>query len=271
KVTVTFVLIILALLLSGVPGTARAAEEVDVMVNNKNSFTITLTFVGLNIYQFELAPGKTTIQIERGDYTHSYYGCGQLNFQDFTAKLKNNEIVVENCNNPPGKAADPAENERMLSIRNHTATTFPITLIGLESNKDYVFTLYPGNNKLYVARGNYSYSYYACSALHYGTVNVPGRGAEMEITTCSSNQNGDSLTANLTEFKVKNNTEDTVILQLNGIIDYLFTVTGSGEYLTVEKGYYQYTQWACGTTYDGVIQVTPNNVILRTPFCKGSN
>ena len=267
KVTVLFVILLLALLLGSIPGTARAADVVDVQVNNKNSFTITLTFVGLKIYQFDLAPGKTTIQIERGDYTHSYYGCGKLNFQDFTAKLKNNEIVIENCNQP-ASIPDPGENERMLSIRNHTSTSFPITLIGLESNKDYVFTLYPGNNKLYVARGNYSYSYYACSALHYGTVNVPGRGAEMEIATCSSNLNGSALTANLTSFKVKNNTGDTVILQLNGIVDYLFTVTGSGENLTVEKGYYQYTLWACGTSYDGVIQVTPNNVILRTPFCK---
>jgi hypothetical protein len=241
-----------------------------VLVHNKNPFTITLTFVGFNIRQFELDPGKTTIQVEPGAYTTSYYGCGKLNFLSYTVKSKNNQLDIEYCENA-GSAASTDEKTVQLSIRNHTSTTFPIYLHGLESNRDYDYTLYPGNNKLAVVKGLYTYSYYACSAVHYGTVNVPGKGAEMQVTTCSSSSNGDGITANLTSFKVKNNTGDTVIVVLNGIVDYLFTVSASGQDLTVEKGYYQYTLYACGTTYDGVIQVTPNNVILRTPYCSKSS
>ena len=270
QMSITLSILVLVLLMSAINGSARAADTVDVLVHNKNPFTITLTFVGLEIYQFELAPGKTTVQVEPGAYTTSYYGCGGLNFQDYTVKSKNNELDIEHCENPAA-AASASENTVLLSIRNYTSTAFPIYLHGLESNKDYDYTLVPGNNKLYVAKGLYYYSYYACSALHYGTVNVPGRGAEMSVSTCSSSQNGAGVTANLTPFKVKNNTGGTVILVLNGIVDYLFTVTGSGENLTVEKGYYQYTLYACGTTYDGVIQVTPNNVILRTPYCSKSS
>jgi hypothetical protein len=267
RTSLTLSVLVLILLVSTFSGSARAAEAVDVLIHNKNPFTITLTFVGLKIYQFELAPGKTTVQVDQGAYTTSYYGCGGLNFQDYTVKPKDNELDIAHCEGSSSGVSSPGGNTVLLSIRNHTFTSFPIYLHGLESNQDYDYTLKPGNNKIYVAKGLYSYSYYACSGIHYGTVNVPGRGAEMQVSTCSSNLNGDGITDNLTPFKVKNNTGDTVILVLNGIVDYLFTVTGSGQDLTVEKGYYQYTLYACGTTYDGVIQVTPNNVILRTPYC----
>lgn len=263
--------LVLVLLLSGMHGSARAADEVDVLIHNKNPITITLTFVGQEIRQFQLAPGKTTVQLAPGSYSHSYYGCGQLNFGSFTVKSKDNQLDIAHCESPSGGASQPGEDTVILAIRNHTFTSFPIYLHGLTNNTDYDYTLQPGNNKLHVLKGTYTYSYYACSAVQYGTVNVPGKGAEMQITNCSSSLNGAGITDNLTSFKVKNNTGDTVILVLNGIVDYLFTVKGSGQDLVVEKGYYQYTLYACGTTYDGVIQVTPNNVVLRTPYCSKSS
>ena len=159
----------------------------------------------------------------------------------------------------------------MLSVRNRTYTSFPITLIGLDSNKDYFFSLVPGNNKLYVLPGKYSFSYYACSTLHYGTVNVGSQGGNLDISSCSSGTNGAVITNILATLKLKNNTGDTVLLQLNGNLDYLFAVKGGGAYLTAEKGFYQYTLWACGTTYDGVIQVGPEGVILRTPYCSNTS
>ena len=110
----------------------------------------------------------------------------------------------------------------------------------------------------------------ACSGLHYGTVRVTPRGGTLDITSCASNTNGGAITNNLGTFKLKNNTGGTVLLQLDGYLDYLFAVTDGGEFLTAEKGYYAYTLWACGTTFDGVIQVGPEGAILRTPFCKGS-
>jgi len=182
---------------------------------------------------------------------------------------KETEFRIKNCAEPD--LPEIAPNSKKLTVGNQTFTSFPITLIGLESNKDYFFTLVPGNNKLYMAQGLYGYSYFACSELHYGTVRVTARGGSLIITPCSSNSNGAGVTNNLGTFKVKNNTGDTVLVQLDGYLDYLFAVTGGGAYLTAEKGYYAYTLWACGTTFDGVIQVGPEGVILRTPFCSNTS
>jgi len=267
RTSITLSVLILILLFGTIHGSANAADQVEVLIHNKNPIAITLSFVGLTVHQFVLAPGKTTVQLEPGTYTHSYYGCGKLNFGTFTVKSKDNEVDIEHCETP-NAASKAGEDTVVLAIRNHTSTTFPIFLHGVENNTDYDVTLYPGNNKVHVLKDLYIYSYFACSAVHYGTVNVPGLGAEMQVSTCSSSLNGGGITDNLTSFKVKNNTGDDVTLVLNGIVDYLFNVSGNGVDLTVEKGYYQYTLYACGTTFDGVIQVTPNNVILRTPFCE---
>lgn len=349
KIAMTFGILIVLAMLAGVFAPALAATEYDVVVNNKNPYTIELTFVGLKVYQFDLAPGKTTIQLERGSYRHSYYGCGQLNFGDFTVKLRDNDLVIANCNQSSGTSSKPADDEgvftiinrstkplsvslvgqfnfvldaqlgktehvvkrgtyqlsyydcgklnietvkitketeyridnctapkeptidpraRVLFVKNQTYTSFPIYLIGLDTNKDYEFTLAAGSNKLYVLPGTYRYSYYACSALHYGNVKVTLRGADMKIPDCSSSANGDAQTANLGSIKIKNNTNGLLYVQLNGQFNYLFSVLGSSGTFTAEKGYYVYTLYGCGRTFKGEVVIGQNESFLKTPICK---
>ena len=352
--SIIFALIAISLLFVFSAPSVSAATEYPVTVNNKNNITIQLTFVGLKVYQFNLPPGKTTINLERGPYRHSYYGCGQLNFDTYTVKLKNNEITVENCNKgggtvsttnpnetvfsvrsrsnkdvvvtllgqetyqftvpafskseivvlkgpyqlsyyecglvnvstirikkdteftiknctePPGPDAVDA-NAKLLLIHNDTFQSFTMFLHGLDNNADYDVEVKPGINRVYVLKGNYYFSFFACSSLHYGTFNVNNRGAEMDIGSCGSQLNGQPVTNSLAQFKVKNNTGDNLIVQLNGQVDYLFVITNGGDVLTAEKGFYQYTLWACGTTFDGVIKVGPPGQIIRSPFCSNTS
>ncbi len=354
KFSLLLALIAIGLLLAFSAPSVSAGTEYPVTINNKNNITIQLTFVGLKVYQFNLPPGKTTVNLERGPYQHSYYGCGQLNFDTYTVKLKDNEITVENCNKgggtvsttnpnetvfsvrsrsnkdvtvtllgqetyqftvpafskteivvvkgpyqlsyyecgklnietvrikrdseytikncqePPGpEAIDP--NTKLLLIHNDTFQNFTIFLHGLNNNADYDVEVRPGVNRIYVQKGSYYFSYFACSRLHYGTFQVTARGAEMDIGSCGSILNGQAQTNSLAQFKVKNNTGDTLIVQLNGQIDYLFVITNGGEVLTAEKGFYQYTLWGCGTKFDGVIKVGPPGQIIRSPFCSNTS
>jgi len=350
QVAIFIGIIALAMTFSLFTGSTRAAgTEVPVEVKNNNPSTILVTFVGLQVRQFQLAPGKNTIELEPGPYQHSYYGCGKLNFGNYTVKAKNNEFTIENCNNSGGTVSTSNPNETVFTVRsrssktitlslvgqinyqfsvpafgktevvvvkgvyqlsyydcgkvnvetyrvkkdseyvikncsepekeevdpdaellkvtNNTYQTFTMYLFGVSTNKDYEFTIYPGPNKLYVRKGTYSYSYFACSNLIYGTVNVTSRGGEMYIYSCSSQGNGQAQTNALATFKVKNNTGETIVIQMVGPINYLFTIKGPGANLTVQKGFYQYTMWACGTTIDGVIQITPTGRIIRSPYC----
>ena len=192
KSVIALCILVLAVLLAGVNLPVRAATEYDVDVNNKNTFTITLTFVGPEILQFDLAPGKTTIQLEAGPWQHSYYGCGQLNFGNYTVKTKDNVIEIESCASSGSGAVDP--NAKLLLVKNKTNTSFPINFVGLENNTDYTFTLSPLGNQLHLLPGLYFYHYYACSGLHTGNVRVKSTGAEMTIESCSTSANGDALT-----------------------------------------------------------------------------
>ncbi len=333
------------------PGLA-AALTYDVEIQNKNPNAIELTFVGLYVHQFEVPPGKSTVQLERGPFQHSYYGCGQLNFGSLVVKLKDNYLEIEDCNKggggpgepdaneslvtiisrsnktlqvillgqdtyvldvPPGKSSyivnkglyqlsyydcgllnvtdnfnarkdtefrikncsEPDEpvtdpDARTVNVRNHTYNTFTMNVFGVDNGNDYNLEVKPGPQKFQLGKGLYSFSYFACGELHFGSLIVNNRGGQIDIYSCSSPLNGQSVTNTLVTFKLKNNSDGTVILQLNGNVDYLFAVQDGGEFLVVEKGFYQYTIWACGTTYEGVINITFQGTILRTPYCSNS-
>lgn len=333
-------------------GLAAGTPTYDVEIKNENPGTITLTFVGLYVRQFNLPPGKTVVQLERGPYQHSYYGCGQLNFGAYTVKLKDNYLTIENCNkgggdpeptNPnevvftiysrshlnlqvslvgqqnyvfevkPGKNVfiavkgqyqlsyydcgllnvetvnikkdyeyrikncqepEPPDDDptlRTVTIRNRTFNTFTMNLFGVDNNRDYNLEIRPGPQKFELAQGTYSFSYFVCGDLHFGTLLVTNRGGEIDIYSCSSSLNGQGISNNLVPLKLKNNTGDTVILQLFGNVDYLFAITNGGEEFIVEKGFYQYTIWACGTTFTGVLNVPAAGAILKTPYCPSNN
>ncbi len=345
----TLGLLIGLIMVGSLAAPAFAATTYNVTVNNKNSHAITLSFVGLKVYQFELDPGKTTIQLEKGVYRHSYYGCGKLNFGDITVKARDNDLLIENCNKSSGTTSTPGTDEgvltlinwsnkalqvslvgqynmvldaqqgktthivkrgtyqlsyydcgklnietikvtkateyridncstpkpptidpraKVLNLKNLTFTSFTIYLIGLDNNTDYEFTLTAGGNLLYVLPGTYRYSYYACSALHIGNVKVTLRGADMKIASCSGSGNGNALTANLGTVRVKNNTFGTLYIQLNGQFNYLFSMFGTGETFTAEKGYYLYTLYGCGRTFTGEVVIGANEAFIKTPICK---
>lgn len=268
KFAVSLGLLVLIILIGGIAGEARAATDYEVLVKNRNSHAITLSFVGLKVYQFDLPPGNTRIQVERGTYTTSYYGCGKLNFEQLTVKPKDNVLDLD-CDapyDPFAAAKDP--NLELLKVRNLAAQTISFLLVGIDNNTDYWFTLTPATNSLYVKPGTYRYSYFACSAYHTGNITVKQfRNTEMGITNCATSANGAANTPNLITFKIKNNTNGDLIVKLNGQFDYLFTVNGPSAYVTAEKGYYTYTLYGCGRTFTGELMVVPNDTILKTPVC----
>lgn len=271
-IPITMSLLVLILLIGGVAGNASAATEYDVTVKNRNSHAITLSFVGLKVYQFDLPPGNTTLQLERGTYTSSYYGCGQLNFEQITVKPKDNVLDLD-CDAPYDPSVDANDPSlKLLFVQNHTGQKIDFLLVGLDNNTDYWFSLVPGSNQLYVKPGTYQFSYFACSTFHRGNITVNQyRGADMDLSTCLTSANGAPITPNMAEFKVKNNTNGVLVIQLQGQYDYLFTVNGASAILTAEKGFYNYTLYGCQKTFTGVLMVGPDDAMIKTPVCTSSS
>ena len=268
KFAMTLGFLIVLIMVAGIAAPAMAATEYDVTVNNKNSHAITLTFVGLKVVQFDLEPGKTTIQLERGVYRHSYYGCGQLNFDDFTVKLKDNEIVIENCNKGGDTTPKPSANEGLFTIINRSNKPLQVSLVG---QYNMVLDAKMGKTEHVVRRGTYQLSYYDCGLLNIESITIT-KETEYRILNCTEPKEP-TIDPRAKMLEIKNLTFNTFTMYVVGLdnnTDYEVTVEPGGNKFYVLPGTYKYSYFTCSSLHYGNVKVTVRGADMKIPSCSSS-
>ena len=264
KFSIAIVLLIVTMMVAGAVAPAFAATEYDVSVRNKNPYTITLTFVGLKVYQFELPPGRTTIQMERGVYRHSYYGCGQLNFGDFTVNPKNNELTIADCN-AYVPLPEPKADEGLFSITNKSNKNLEVSLVG---QYNFVLDADIGKTQHIVKRGTYQLSYYDCGKLNIETIQIT-KETDYKINNCQTPKEI-TIDPRAKVLNISNKTFTSFPIYMFGLdnnTDYEFTLSNGTNQLYVLPGTYRYSYYACSGLHIGNITVTLRGANMKISNC----
>ncbi len=259
---------------SGEGGTS--AELVNIVLNNKTYKTLTVALVGIENYSFDLIPGKTFATVYKGTYQMSYYDCGKLNIStvkitkdDFQAKIYNcGEVTDAGSSGGTVEANSPTPglNDVRLFVKNDTYSSFDILFL---SDLVYTYHVLPGKNKIDIQLGDYQYSYYACGELWVGNIRISHKDQDLKISSCGSNSGRPDSGQNIL-FKVKNLVGEKFTITLNGPQFYTLEVkSGVSTLFEVEKGYYTFQYYACGTSVTGEVYLK-SGMTLKTIICPGN-
>jgi hypothetical protein len=261
KSKLLFVIVILALLLSGFTPAAPAQSSqvayvsqmtlatIKLVFNNKTAETVRMALTGPASYNFTLPPGKSSQMVLPGKYTYTYTACGENKTGNLTVKKSGDTLTLAAC---PKKPPTPPATYKLV-LNNKTGETIKVTLTGPMT---YTFTLQPGKTSQDVKPGKYRYSYQACQGEKKGTVEVKKNGTLLVLAACPKNQKASSGEVNV---KIKNDTGGTVWLNLSGPATYSFSLAPGKSTITVLKGRYNYTAYGCGgASVSGTKQIRSN-------------
>ncbi len=262
--------------------TGGTPDTVDFTINNRTYRNLNVSLVGELVYRFAGPPGKSTYQIVKGKYQLSYYDCGGLIFDSITVVKDSFLYKIQDCNQSSGAAAIGG-----ASLPPGTISTAPFgtgtLLINNKSGREVNFylggVLYstlqapPGKTRFEVASGQFAFSYYACGRLNQGVINIQKkRESEVILTECTSQFSGQALTGELVIFKVKNNADKKFDLTMEGPQEYTFFIKAArGGVFEVQKGIYVYSYTVCGETFQGIVNLNRDGIILKAFGCLTGN
>jgi hypothetical protein len=257
-------------------GGGQAAELVDIVLNNKTYKILTVALVGVQNYSFELIPGKTFAEVYKGTYQMSFYDCGKLNISTVKITKDGFQAKIYNCGNvtdegstggtiSSGSPTTIGPDEIQFFVKNETYSSFDILFL---SDLVYTYSVIPGKNKISIRPGDYQYSYYACGELWVGNIRITHKDQDIRISSCSSASGRPDTGQNIV-FKVKNLTGGKFTMTIDGPQFYTLEVKGGvSTIFEVEKGFYTFQYFACGTTITGAIFLR-DGVTLKTFDCPG--
>lgn len=261
---------------TGSTGTGGTSPNlITFVLNNKTYRTLTVGLVGMQNYSVDVAPGKTFLDVYKGTYQVSYYDCGKLNVSTVKITKDDTQFKILNCGQgqgdlnsttgDTGTTAPPTGFEVEFFVKNETYASFDILFL---TDQVYSFHVIPGKNKIYLKPGNYQYSYYACGELWVGDLRIARKDQDIRISSCSSSSGRPDTGENII-FKVKNLVGNKFTLTLDGPQFYTLNVkAGSGNFFEVQKGYYKFQYYACGTLVSGEVFLK-DGVTLKTVNCPG--
>lgn len=256
-------------------GGGASPDLITFVLNNKTFKTMTVGIVGVQNYSVDVPPGKTFVDVYKGTYQVSYYDCGKLNISSVKVNKDGTQFKILDCgqnqgdfNGIPGDtgtSAAPTGYEVQFFVKNDTYSSFDILFL---SDQVYSFNVVPGKNKIYLKPGDYQFSYYACGELWVGDLRVSRKDQDIRITSCSSTSGRPDTGQNVV-FKVKNLVGNKFTMTLDGPQFYSLDVRASnGTFFEVQKGYYKFQYYACGTLITGEIFIK-DGVTLKTVNCPG--
>lgn len=246
--------IVIALLASHVQVASAATTKF--RIRNKIGTLTDVKLTGPAIYTVPARPGVTTVVIEKGTYTYSYYACGKTYTGTINVRSTNDELELPKC--PVSSAAatgtSTSTNAIQVRINNRTGATLTLTLRGPAT---YYLELISGMNKIQVAKGTYTYSYYACGTTLTGTFKATSTNAELKLPPCPAAGSTNVEGGKTTRIKVKNDTGGNMTLYLYGPANYTLTLIPGINLIYVVKGKYTYYAYSvCGYKSD-VIEIKP--------------
>jgi len=246
KVSRLLSLIMVAVIFVGsVTPVIAAADSVRVIVDNKSGAAGKLTLSGPERYSFDLKAGKNRLEVEKGIYSYSFYGCGRYTYGTFNVNKNNAKLTVDCASTVDAGMAT-------LKINNRSGKEFTITLTGTAY---YYFTVKVGANVFQVKPGQYIYSHSACTDTETGKLNVNAKGATLNIKKCPASKGSSSVSSGM-RIKFVNETGAEMTLYMYGTTSYVFKIPPGKSTVRVLPGTYSYTMVrACGT-HSGTIKVS---------------
>jgi hypothetical protein len=144
---------------------------------------VELTLDGYDDYEFDIEPGKNTVNIYSGNTGYEYEACdGQIfSGEIFVEKNGTTQLVLHSCEwftHPARIYGKP--NPVKFRIVNHASFPVIMTLIGQEN---YLITINPGLNVVTLVSGSYKYSYYQDGSLISGHTVVTPNGIGVLVIT----------------------------------------------------------------------------------------
>ena len=164
-----FILLVIALLVSALPGVAFAkSDRVRVTVTNKSDKVFSLWLTGPEyIYMTVDADSADIFTPLRGVYNYTMYSCGVYAYGefDFTTQKK---MIIPACGSAApqktgGDTIDVSETVKLVKVKMDNNVTNSNMVIVLTGPGTYVFSLKANEVKSYtIPRGEYNVTYYAC-------------------------------------------------------------------------------------------------------------
>jgi hypothetical protein len=251
KLTMLYLAVILSLLLSAfAPAPARSAEQAalyattKLKVKNLTSETVYLQLTGTQTYNFTVYPGNATLEVERGDYSYSYYACNKTNTG--TLKKADTQLKIPACAGASGSTGGVK-----LTIMNQTGEVFWIQLNGVYQQTPI------GKSEASFPKGTVvNYDYFACGTAASASIKMNG---DKRITLkCPK-----PAVINI-KFNIDN---ATTYITLSGPQYYYLTI-GAGERSIKQQllsGTYNYSINVCNESFTGKITVPQGQTVQLNP------
>ncbi len=254
-------------------GGSTSEKLVRFIITNKSNQELEVTLMGEQTYIKSVSPGKTKLEVAQGNYTLSYWACGELIIENIQVKKKGSEFKIQSCNkssssNTTGDSETPSGVKSIrFIINNRTNAELEVTMMGTES---YVITARSGKTKVNVAKGSYTLSYWACGELIIENINVRKKNDEFKIKGCDEAGSSDSSTAAKGSLKyiIVNKTSKTLEVTLFGTEVYIVTAPPGQTRLNVAKDTYQFSYYDCGEIIMGTAKIKTDGSRLKITTCK---
>jgi hypothetical protein len=246
----------------------KQADPVKVHLINNTGEEIKIKITGPTRVTLNLDLGKNNANLLPGKYSYQFQACGRQYKGTFEVRKAGDSITLTTCRHENGRVNTDEWNQ--VIVHNKTKVPVSITFTG---PKVYTVTAAPGNLKVKVEPGKYTYSYVACGAEHSGqfdsTGGIPAEGTnlglssrlgttELTITKCrgdgGNTSAGDEKNGDQTEesrtiiLVVANQTSSTLYVTLVGPRTYQFLVSQGVSKFKIEPGIYDFSvqSSACG-------------------------
>ncbi|MBN2502280.1 MAG: hypothetical protein JXB38_15965 [Anaerolineales bacterium] len=143
--------------------------KIKITFNNQTGEVFWVTFKGKATVYHQAAVGKSTVELEKGNYTYSYFACAKQN--EDSINVKKAETIRLKCGGSGGKDDDAKKGTVKIRIQNDTGGLMTMNLTGPET---YSFQLPAGKQRINVIAGTYQYTVWACGGYSTGTEKLKG-------------------------------------------------------------------------------------------------
>jgi hypothetical protein len=166
---------IAAVLLAVAAAPALAAEDASTLtIQNKTGSNVSLILRGPTDLDLDIVRLTTKVRLDWGTYSYRYEACGLRRNGTFTIGYGGATLILKKCEKAPNGS---------IIIDNRIGQTF--VLILLNSEKRYVLTIKPGDNRVSVLAGRYQYSAYVCGSIQSGEKSIKSKNNADWVWSCS--------------------------------------------------------------------------------------